>query len=154
MEPVDQIQKPYLEASMTMEIRPRNLVLILARDLADKLASAAFIVDEEGSLVYFNERCGEILGMPYSEAGEMRMADWSRVFAASDAQGGHLQPDELPLVQALRKQSPQHRKLRVRGADDQVRLVAVTAVPLFAHEDECVGAMALFWEHAENDGEP
>ena len=52
-------------------MRQRSLVLILARDLADKLASAAFVVDEEGRLVYFNERASQILGESFGEAGEM-----------------------------------------------------------------------------------
>ena len=133
--------------------RSRNLVLILARDLADKLASAAFIVDEAGTLVYFNERCGEILGMPYAEAGQMEMEHWSRVFSATDFHDRAIDPAELPLVKALREQNPVHRKLRIQAADEEVRDIAVTAMPLFAHTDECVGAIALFWEHAEPPGE-
>jgi len=27
------------------------------------------------------------------------------------------------------------------------RAIEVTAFPLFAHADECVGAVAIFWEH-------
>ena len=130
----------------------RNLVLILARDLADKLASAAFIVDENGTLVYFNERCGEILGMPYAEAGAMPMERWSRDFTPLDLDGRPLSSEEVPLVRALRDQTPAHRKLRIHDVDGQARDIAVTALPLFAHEDDCVGAIALFWEHAEPDG--
>jgi PAS domain-containing protein len=136
-----------------MAKRQRSLVLILARDLADKLASAAFIVDEAGTLVYFNERCAEMLGMPFAEAGAMPMERWSEVFAPSDLQGRVLSPDELPLVRALTHRSPEHRKLRIQGQDGQARDIAITALPLFAHEDECVGAIALFWEHAEPDGQ-
>jgi PAS domain-containing protein len=133
-------------------MRQRNLVLILARDLADKLASAAFIVDEEGTLVYFNERCGEIIGMPFSEAGEMTMDRWSTAFRATDFEGRQIEPGNAALAVALREQIPIHQKLRVLTADQQIRSIAVTAMPLFAHKDECVGAMALFWEHIE-DGE-
>jgi PAS domain-containing protein len=135
-----------------MAKRQRSLVLILARDLADKLASAAFIVDEAGTLVYFNERCAELLGMPFAEAGAMPMDRWSRVFAPSDLEGRVLSPDELPLVRALTHQTPAHRTLRIQGQDGQARDIAITALPLFAHEDDCVGAIALFWEHAEPDG--
>src|SRR5262245_42225407 len=136
------------------EMRQRNLVLILARDLADKLASAAFIVDEEGTLVYFNERCAEMIGMPFSEAGEMTMERWSPALAAraTDLEGRPIEPDSAALVVALRERIPVHQKLRVRIADEQIRSIATTAIPLFAHKDECVGAMALFWEHVE-DGE-
>jgi PAS domain-containing protein len=135
-----------------MAKRQHSLVLILARDLADKLASAAFIVDEIGTLIYFNERCSEILGIPYAEAGAMPMERWSTDFNPHDLDGRPLPPDEVPLVRALRDRTPAHRKLRIHGADGQARNIAVTALPLFAHEEECVGAIALFWEHVEPDG--
>jgi PAS domain-containing protein len=135
-----------------MAKRQRNLVLILARDLADKLASAAFNVDETGTLIYFNERCSEILGLPYAEAGAMPLERWSTDFSPHDLDGRPLSPDEVPLVRALRDQTPAHRKLRIHGADGLPRNIAVTALPLFAHEDDCVGAIALFWEHVEPDG--
>jgi PAS domain-containing protein len=125
-----------------MAKRQRSLVLILARDLADKLASAAFIVDERGTLIYFNERCSEILGLPYAEAGAMPIERWSTDFNPHDLDGRPLPPDEVPLVRAL----------RIHAADGQARNIAVTALPLFAHEDDCVGAIALFWEHVEQDG--
>jgi PAS domain-containing protein len=135
-----------------MSMRPRSLVLILARDLADKLASAAFIVDHEGTLVYFNERCSEILGMPFAEAGSMPMERWSRDFNPTDLEGRPLDPDEVPLVMAFKHHKPTHRTVRVQGADGEARDIAVTALPLFAHSDEFVGAIALFWEHAEPAG--
>jgi PAS domain-containing protein len=135
-----------------MATRPRSLVLILARDLADKLASAAFIVDDEGTLVYFNERCSEILGMPFAEAGPMPMDRWSRDFNPTDLEGRPLDPDEVPLMKALKHRKPTHRTVRIQAVDGEARDIAVTALPLFAHADEFVGAIALFWEHVEPNG--
>ena len=135
---------------MTSPPRPRNVALILARDLADQLSSAAFIVDQDGTLVYFNERCAEMVGRSFGEAGAMPMEEWSRAFVGTDLHGNPL--EELPLVQALREQAPVHRKIRVKMLDEQIRAIAVTALPLFVHPDECVGAMALFWEHVEQSG--
>jgi PAS domain-containing protein len=130
----------------------KNLVLILARDLADKLASAAFIVDDEGTLVYFNERCSEILGMPFAEAGPMPMDVWSKDFFPTDFEGRPLDPEETPLYMALRHKKALHRALRIQAADGKSRDIAVTALPLFAHADDFVGAMALFWEHDHQAG--
>jgi PAS domain-containing protein len=135
---------------MTSPPRPRNLALILARDLADQLSSAAFIVDQDGTLVYFNERCAELIGTTFGEAGAMPLEHWSAAFVGTDLHGHPL--EELPLVQALREQAPVHRKIRVKMLDEQIRAIAVTALPLFVHPDECVGAMALFWEHVEPGG--
>ena len=138
--------------SMKNPVGQRNLVLILARDLADKLASAAFIVDHEGTLVYFNERCAEILDMTFAEAGPMPMEVWSKDFFPSDLDGGPIPPEEAPLVAALRHEKPMHRIMRIQTVRGKSRDIAVTALPLFAHADEVVGAMALFWEHEANGG--
>jgi PAS domain S-box-containing protein len=126
----------------------RDLVLILARDLADKLASAAFVVDQDGTLVYFNERCGEILGRTFAEVGEMKMDVWSTEFSPTTLQDQPVTPEDLALVQAVREHVPAHQKIRIRSADGARRDIAVTALPLFARRDEFVGAVAVFWEHA------
>ena len=130
-----------------MSQQQRNLVLILARDLADKLASAAFVVDAEGTLVYFNERCGELLGRSFAEVGPMPLESWATGFSPTDLDGHALEPDDLPLVQAVRKRIPAHKPLRIVQPTGEARDIAVTAIPLYAHADEAVGALALFWEH-------
>jgi PAS domain-containing protein len=127
----------------------QNLVLILTRDLADKLASAMFVVDGEGTVVYFNESAGEILGTSFAATGRMPMEEWSRMFLPTDQEGRPLKPDELPLVIALKEHRPVHRTLRIRGGDGAEREIAVTALPLFAHTDDLVGAAAIFWEPEE-----
>jgi PAS domain-containing protein len=126
--------------------KQKSLVLILARDLADKLASAVFVVDHEGRLVYFNESAGEILGESFADAGEMPMSEWSRAFAPVDIDGRPLGPNELPLVVALQEQRPSHRTFRIEGMDGELRDVEVTALPLFARGNELAGAAAVFWE--------
>jgi PAS domain-containing protein len=131
----------------------KDLVLILVRDLADKLASAAFVVDREGTLVYFNERCGEILGRTFAEVGEMKMDDWSTRFSPTTFDGQPIPPDDLALVRAINEHVPAHQKIRVQSDDGTNRAIAVTALPLFATRDEYVGAVAVFWEHFESEGE-
>jgi PAS domain-containing protein len=125
----------------------RNLVLILARDLADKLATATFLVDHDGKLVYYNERAAEILGESFGEAGRMSMEEWSRTWSPMDRDGRELSPEELPLVIALRDKRPAHRVLLIRGQDGVSREIAITALPFFARKGELVGAAAVFWEH-------
>jgi PAS domain S-box-containing protein len=127
----------------------KDLVLILARDLADKLASAAFVVDREGTLVYFNERCSEILGRTFAEVGEMKMDEWSTRFSPTTLQGSPISPEDLALVRAINHHEPAHETIRIQSTDGTKRHIAVTALPFFARRDEFVGAMAVFWEHAE-----
>ena len=123
----------------------RDLVLILARDLADKLASAAFLVDHDGTLLYFNERSAEILGRTFAEMGEAKMDEWARAFTPTDLEGRPLSPEETPLVRAVLEREPEHQTLRIRGADGESHDIEVTAIPLFARLDDFVGALAVFW---------
>jgi PAS domain S-box-containing protein len=134
-------------------VQQRNLVLILARDLADKLASAVFVVDEEGTLVYFNEAAAEILGRTFGEVGMLREQEWSQAFVPMEFDGRELTPDQLPLVVARRERRPSHRAFRIRNMEGEERSIAVTALPLFARKDEFVGAAGIFWEeHASESG--
>jgi PAS domain-containing protein len=45
----------------------KNLALILARELASKLATAMFIADAEGDVVFYNEPAEEILSRTSAE---------------------------------------------------------------------------------------
>jgi PAS domain S-box-containing protein len=132
-------------------MQQRNLVLILVRDLADKLASAVFVVDEEGTLVYFNEAAAEILGRSFGEVGMLSEAEWSKAFVPMEFDGRELAPEQLPLVVARQQRRPSHRAFMIRNMEGQELAIAVTALPLFARKDEFVGAAAIFWEHEEGD---
>ncbi len=139
---------------MSSGMKQRNLVLILARDLADKLASAVFVVDEDGTLVYFNEAAGEILGKSFAELGSMPMDQWAQAFRPKDLEGRDLSPEELPIGIALGARRPAHREMQIVGMDGELRNIAVTAMPLFARSQDFVGACAIFWEERDTTPEP
>jgi PAS domain-containing protein len=126
-----------------------NLVLILARDLASRLATAVFLVDPKGDLVYFNEAAEALLGRPFVEGETMAAEAWGTGFRPVDEHGDPIPVPELPLAVAISDRRPAHREMAIRGEDGVERPIAVTAVPLFTHADELVGGMAVFWEHAE-----
>lgn len=132
-------------------MQQQNLVLILARDLADKLATATFLVDHQGTLVYFNEGAAAILGRSFAEIGPLPMDRWSTAFGPIEMDGREPHPDELPLSVASKQRRPTHRRFRITGADGRVRDIAATAFPLFARPDEFVGAVAVFWEEHPDD---
>ena len=52
-----------------MSERPaqQNLILILARDFASRLATAVFLVDADGTVVYYNEAAERLLGTKFVE---------------------------------------------------------------------------------------
>jgi PAS domain-containing protein len=130
-----------------VEGRPqKHLALILARELASQLASATFIADATGELVYYNERAEEILGRTFAEAGPMPAQEWGALFRLEDVDGSPLPLENMPAAIALLEQRPAHGKLWMTGLDGQRRLLSVTGVPLFASPTEFVGMIAVFWQ--------
>jgi PAS domain-containing protein len=126
--------------------RQHHLVLILARDLASRLATAVFLVDAAGELVYFNEAAEALLGRPFVEGERMPAEAWGTGFRPIDERGEPIALEGLPLAVAIRERRPAHRDMAILGGDGVQRPIAVTAFPLFSHEDELVGGMAVFWE--------
>ena len=126
----------------------RSLLMIMARDFASRLATAVFLVDPEGTLVYFNEAAERVLGQEFVEGRSVPAREWSTTFSPEDENGKPVPLASLPLGDALTERVPAHRAIRIVGADGVSRGIEVTAFPLFAHADECVGAVAIFWERA------
>lgn len=131
---------------MADQAAQHHLVLILARDFASRLSTPVFLVDAVGSVIYFNEAAERVLGRRFMEGGGMDAAEWSTAFAPSDDDGNPIGLNELPLGVAILERRPDHRMLRIRSVEGTERRIEVTAFPLFAHEDECLGAIAIFWE--------
>jgi len=129
-------------------VTQRSLLMIMARDFASRLATAVFLVDPDGTLVYFNEAAERVLGQEFVEGRSMPAREWSTTFSPEDENGEPVPLASLPLGVALTERVPAHRAIRIVGADGVARGIEVTAFPLFAHADECVGAVAIFWERA------
>ena len=129
----------------------RPLPLILARELATQLATATFIADERGDLVFYNEQAETILGRTFAEAGSMSASEWGALFQLETLDGEPLPPEQMPAAIALLEQRPAHGRLRMTGLDSVTRTLSVTAIPLLSSRVECVGMLALFWQ--ENDTE-
>jgi PAS domain S-box-containing protein len=123
----------------------KHLVLILAREFASNLATPMGIIDEHGRLVYFNEAAEAIIGSTFAEAGELSFEEWSARAAPRSRDGELLSPEQRPAAIALNEQRAAHEGMTVTGLDGVEREIAVTAFPLFAHADEFVGVVAIFW---------
>jgi PAS domain-containing protein len=124
----------------------REIEIILARQLAEHLALSIFLVDPEGNLIFYNEPAGKILGYNFDETGPMPASEWATIFKPMNRHEQLLQPEELPLVIATLKRHPAHRNFWIRGMDDEMRQIEVTAFPLIGQADRFLGAMAIFWE--------
>jgi PAS domain-containing protein len=127
------------------ERRSKHLVLILARELASNLATPTLIADDRGQLLFYNEAAEGLLGGPFAEAGEMPIDDWTASFSPRTGDEEALPPERRPARIALDDRRPSHERFWITSRDGVDREVAVTAFPLFAHADEFVGIMAIFW---------
>lgn len=125
--------------------RQKHLVLILAREFASNLAQPTVIVDDEGTLVFFNEAAEEIFQRTFVETGELPFDEWSSTFDPRTPDGEPLPLERRPTGIAMHERRAAHERVRITSTDGVEREVASTAFPLFAHADEFVGIMAIFW---------
>jgi PAS domain-containing protein len=125
--------------------RPKHLTLILAREFASSLATPMLIADDRGMLVFYNEAAEESFGRPFAETGEAPLDDWMEVFELRALDADPTGDERRPTQVAFEDRRAAHRRFRVRSLDGVERRVAVTAFPLFAHADEFVGIVAIFW---------
>ena len=108
------------------------------------LSTPAFLVDEEGLLVFYNEAAGTLLGKGFDEVGHVGPNEWGGLFGPYDGTGETIPYDELPVVRAVRAGRPAHASFGVRAFDGRVHPVECSAFPILtAHGSQ--GAIAIFW---------
>ena len=123
----------------------KQLVLILARAFASNLSTPTLIADARGYLVFYNEAAEAVIGRRFSETGEMPLDDWIAAFEPRTSDADPLPADRRPARIALDERRPAHLSYIVTSADGVDREIEVIALPLFAHTDEFVGIIVIFW---------
>ena len=123
-----------------------EIEVILSKHLAEYLAMPIFIVDPEGSLLFYNEPAETLLGKRYEDSGVMPASEWSTIFEPVDKYGKPILPEDLPLMIAMTKQHPAHADFWIRGLDGRLKQIEVTAFPLVGQGGRFLGAVAIFWE--------
>jgi PAS domain-containing protein len=131
---------------MQQQRRTKDLLLILARDLAANVSTPTYLVDAEGTLVYFNEAAEALLGQTFQSAGELSAEDMIKRWRPEDPDGTPLAPERIPIVAAVREKRPVHGLLGFTGSDGVRRVIQATAMPLLGAEQRLAGAVAYFWE--------
>jgi PAS domain-containing protein len=118
--------------------------LILARNLVSAVQLAAFIVDSDGVVVFFNDAAGELIGRRFEEVGRLNREEWNSRFGPFDEFGQLVPTGDLPLTVALREGLPANGRFHVRVRTDDLVEVEVSALPLVtAHGFQ--GALVVFW---------
>jgi PAS domain-containing protein len=131
---------------MAERLQQRHLVLILARNFASRLATPFWLVDVEGTVIFFNEAAEALLGRRFVEGRGWPAGEWTPYFKPRDTRGNLVPYEALPTSVAIREGRPDHADLHIFDAEGADHRIGVTAFPLFAHPGECLGSIALFWE--------
>jgi PAS domain-containing protein len=125
-------------------VSQKPLELILARNLMSALSTPAFLVDEGGLLVFYNDAAASLLGKGFEEVGHVGPSEWGGLFGPYDESGETIAYDDLPVVRAVRAGRPAHASFAIRAFDGQVHAVECSAFPILtAHGSQ--GGVAIFW---------
>ena len=78
--------------------------------------------------------------------GEIPFDEWSAQFSPRSIETDEPIPlERRPTGVALYERRAAHERMRFTSVDGVAREDAVTAFPLFAHTDELVGTVTIFW---------
>ena len=124
--------------------------MIQARGLISRLTTASFLVDRDGTLVFFNEPAANLLGISFEQAGRMESGTWGTRFRPREPGGGELPVAELPLAQTVQGGKPAFSRMEITGADGQDHLIEVSALPIMRGDSQ-QGSLAIFWPVSEED---
>ena len=123
----------------------KDLILIVAREFASRLATAVLVTDADGNLVYFNEPAERLLGRTFAETGEIPAEEWVTMVPREELDGSPLPSERMPSRLALHELRPAHREFALT-VDGVRREISATAFPLLSAERALVGAVSIFWE--------
>ena len=127
-----------------VEAGQKPIELILARNLISSLSTPAFLVDEGGVLIFYNEAAGSLLGKRYEEIGKVGPEQWGTMFGPVDESGAPIPYDDLPLVLTIRDGRPAHTEMTIRSADGSRHQIEVSALPIVTPHGSR-GGIAFFW---------
>jgi PAS domain-containing protein len=121
--------------------------IILSRQLADCLSVPVFIVDPQGTLLFYNAPAEVILGQKFQDTGAMPVGEWGTTFYPHDGEGNPIPPSDLPLVQTINTKAPAHKTFWINSLSGKSTKISVTSIPIIGRSKEFSGAMAIFWDN-------
>jgi len=126
----------------------RPLELILARNLLSTLSTPAFLANQPGEIVFYNDAAAALLGRRFEEHGAMSAQEWVDAFGPIDDDGQPIPIEEQPLTAALRRNRAAHERHRIRSLSGTIHTVEVSGVPVIG-AGGFEGAMVFFWPAPE-----
>jgi PAS domain-containing protein len=131
----------------------KPLELILARNLLSSLSTPAFLVGEQGALLYYNQAAGAMLGRGFEESANMSASAWTSEFGPFGTDDEPLPYDQIPATLAVRDNRPYHGKFRIRAPGGGHQEVAASAIPIVGLGGSSGGAIVIFWPVTDEQGE-
>jgi PAS domain-containing protein len=129
--------------------RTKSLVLIRAKHLAESVTTPMLLVDDEGTLVFYNEAAEATLGLPFADLGPVPVSDWQERFRVRSRDDAPFPLDAMPGWIELQKERPGTGHVRFTTAAGHDVFIAVCAFPLFTSERRFDGALVFFWEEPD-----
>ncbi|HEV8258472.1 MAG TPA: hypothetical protein VGR42_15980 [Casimicrobiaceae bacterium] len=74
----------------------KAIQIILARQLASCVAMPILLVDDEGTLIFYNEPAEAILNQRFEETGEIPADEWNRLVTVADEDRNPVAPEDRP----------------------------------------------------------
>lgn len=105
-------------------------------ELVKGMPVPVFTCDKEGRLTFYNSAAVQL----WSYEPLPGVETWHHAWQLFDRSGRLLQPEESPVMKALREKDPQPFVIIVRGYDQQVRYLQVFPSLIFSEENEPEGA--------------
>jgi PAS domain-containing protein len=130
----------------------RPLELILARNLLSSLSTPAFLLGQQGTMLFYNEAAATLVGRRFEEA--QGATNWIAEFGPFDRDGQPLPLDQIPATAAVREKRPYHGRFRIAAPGGGRREIEASTIPIVG-SGGATGAIVIFWPvHGNGESEP
>lgn len=126
----------------------KPLELILARNFLTSLSTPAFLVEESGTMIFYNEAAGALLGISFEESGVMPADEWILTLSPYGESGKPTPMEDREMTKALRRGRPAHGHFKIRSIKGDAYEVEASALPIIAEGGQ-QGAMIFFWSSGD-----
>jgi PAS domain-containing protein len=121
----------------------KPLESMLARNLLSSISTPAFLVREQGALLFYNERQRRCWGRS-EESGRMSASDWTSEFGPFGPDEKPIPYEQIPATVALRDKRPFHGNFRICASGGDHQDVAASAIPIVGPGGSS-GGIVIFW---------
>lgn len=128
----------------------KPLELILARNLLSSISTPAFLVGDRGSLLFYNEAAGALVGRRFEDTGTMAVGDWTSEFGPFGEDEKPIPYEQIPATLAVREGKPFHGNFRICAAGGNHQDVAASTIPIVGPGGSS-GAIVIFWPVGSNE---